>query len=422
MEVLEKTEINELQLTEDQKTALNAFNQFLVDPKERVFVIQGYSGCGKTTLVKHILDNLDKQEQLMKMLDPEYEPYPVALTATTNKAAESLYRATKWPCTTIHSFLGLRVSTDYKTQQSRLVRNKRADDIERSLVFIDEASYIDSDLLSYIFRLMPDSKIVFIGDPAQLTPVKHNNTPVFNASFTTTHLKEVVRQAKDNPIIDLSTKFRQTVETGEFFSFTPDGHHIAHLDRETFDKELIKEFTRSDWHFHDSKILAWTNKTVVNYNKAIQNLLKGVTEFQNGDYAIVNSYIYESGFSLKTDQMVHIIHVGRPFTYAGITGRDYTIEGGKVFFMPDSRDEWEALRKKAVKEEQYDLLQRMETWIDLRAAYACTVNKAQGSTFDKVFIDLDDISRCNSGDQIARMLYVAVSRARNQVFLTGDLA
>ena len=54
-------------------------------------------------------------------------------------------------------------------------------------------------------------------------------------------------------------------------------------------------------------------------------------------------------------------------------------------------------------------------------ALTATTNKAQGSTFDRVFVDLDDIRRCNSGDQIARMLYVGVSRARTQVFLTGDL-
>ena len=61
------------------------------------------------------------------------------------------------------------------------------------------------------------------------------------------------------------------------------------------------------------------------------------------------------------------------------------------------------------------------TWIDLRAAYAQTVDKSQGSTYDKVFIDLDDISHCTSGARIARMLYVAVSRARHQVIFTGDL-
>jgi ATP-dependent exoDNAse (exonuclease V) alpha subunit len=62
-----------------------------------------------------------------------------------------------------------------------------------------------------------------------------------------------------------------------------------------------------------------------------------------------------------------------------------------------------------------------QSWIDLRAAYAQTINKSQGSTYDKVFIDLDNVSRCHVGDQIARMMYVGVSRARSQVIFTGDL-
>ena len=71
--------------------------------------------------------------------------------------------------------------------------------------------------------------------------------------------------------------------------------------------------------------------------------------------------------------------------------------------------------------EQFDVVEEAENrWVDLRAAYACTVNKSQGSTFDKVFIDIDDIARCNNGEQIARLMYVAVSRARNTVYLTGD--
>lgn len=90
--------------------------------------------------------------------------------------------------------------------------------------------------------------------------------------------------------------------------------------------------------------------------------------------------------------------------------------------MPNSRQAKQDRLKQARADEDFHLVEEMESrWIDLRAAYACTINKAQGSTYDKVFIDLDDIRRCNSGNQIARMLYVAVSRARHQVIFTGDL-
>jgi ATP-dependent exoDNAse (exonuclease V) alpha subunit len=90
--------------------------------------------------------------------------------------------------------------------------------------------------------------------------------------------------------------------------------------------------------------------------------------------------------------------------------------------MPNVLADKNARIRKAKGDDMYMLIAEIENqWVDLRAAYACTINKAQGSTFDRVFIDLDDIRRCNSGDQIARMLYVGVSRARHQVFLTGDL-
>ena len=91
-------------------------------------------------------------------------------------------------------------------------------------------------------------------------------------------------------------------------------------------------------------------------------------------------------------------------------------------FVPKSFHATQDRIKLARNIKDYDLANMMETtWMDLRAVYACTINKAQGSTYDEVFIDLDDICKCNSGDQIARMLYVAVSRARHHVYLTGDL-
>ena len=60
-------------------------------------------------------------------------------------------------------------------------------------------------------------------------------------------------------------------------------------------------------------------------------------------------------------------------------------------------------------------------YVDLRLAYASTVNKAQGSTYDNVYIDLNDIGKCYDKDQVRRMLYVALSRARHKAVFTGDI-
>lgn len=406
-------------LTPGQESALGSFTQFLADPMEQVFVLEGYSGTGKSTLVRFIIEQLPNLLKTVKLLNPHYPEYEVTLTATTNKAAESLSYITGEPVSTIHSCLGLVVQREWETGKQYLSA-KNMEVLEGHLLFIDEASYIDSSLLQWIFKKTKNCKIVFMGDPAQLTPVKSNNTPVFHAGFPTARLTEVVRQAEGNPIIELSTKFRETVQTGQFFSFKPDGKHIIALSDKDFLKEVRKEFCRPNWSYQDSKILAWTNARVVHYNALVRDMVQGTPNLQAGDYAICNSYVHSGGTKIKTDQMVLITSV-EPAKCYSIEGKLYGVDGKTKLFMPNSLKEKKEALAIARSQGNWSMVEEIENrWIDLRAAYACTVNKSQGSTFDKVFIDLSDIAKCNMGEQIARMMYVAISRARSQVFLVGD--
>jgi len=409
-------------LTTDQQAALDSFVTFLVDPTEPVWVLSGYSGTGKSTLTRVILEKYDGILKVARLLNPKVKSLSVALTATTNKAAEALAYVTGQPAQTIHAFLGLIVKTDYTTNVTTLVARTKAI-VEDTLIFIDEASYVDKNLLDLIFKTTKNCKIVFMGDPAQLTPVRSTHTPVFECNFPGAHLSQVVRQAEGHPIIDLSTKFRETVNTGVFFSFKPDGTAITHMSRADFDAAVELEFNKPNWNFKDSKVLAWTNKCVINYNHAIRDSVKGDPDFQVGDYAICNKYVGDGSRSFKTDQMVQITEISDPQEVAGVMGHYFTLDNAATLFSPITLASKRARIKLARAQDDYSLIETIENrWIDLRAAYACTVNKSQGSTFDRVFIDLDDISRCNSGDQIARMLYVSVSRARHQVILTGDFS
>lgn len=414
--------LEEFTLTPDQEKALDAFQNFMLDPTETVFVLSGYSGCGKSTLVRQLLDQLPAFIKTMKLINPSAINYEPVLTATTNKAAENLSQITGYPAITIHAALGLRVQTDFKTNITTLVEKKGASKVEDSVLFVDEASYIDKQLLDYIFKRTVRSKIVFIGDPAQLTPVKSSGTPVFTSIFKGAHLSQVVRQAETNPIVDLSTKFRRTVTTGEFFNFTPDGHHIRHMSRDDFKAAIAAEFARTDWKYRDSKILAWTNKCVISFNQFVRNLAKGDPHFQVGDYAVCNSFVSTNGTSIKTDQLVQINRIEPDSTHLDVLGNWMTLDHGIQVFQPKSLTEKNTAIRIARKENRLLDVAEMETkWTDLRGAYACTINKAQGSTFDSVFIDLSDVGSCSNGETIARMLYVAVSRARHHVFLTGDL-
>lgn len=415
--------MTEITLTDGQEAAAQAFSQFYLDPHQDIFVLEGYSGTGKTTLVRYLLELLPKVEKTLKLLQPKREaPYELVLTATTNKAAENFAHLSGMSVSTIHSHLQLRVDVDYQTGTTRLMPKPKQELQVNQLILIDEASYIDENLMNEIRRATYRCKIVLIGDPAQLLNVGCDKSPVFDAGLPGAQLTEVVRQAKGNPITDLATSFRNTVNTGQWFAFTPDNHHIQHLDRPDFEQAVIDEFTRKDWNHNASKVLAWTNKTVIAYNRAINNLAAGDPDLAVGDYAIVNQYIGGKGTGFKTDQTVQITSVIGGREQFGVKGKDYGINDRAVFFMPDNRAEWRERINVAQRESDIATLQKIrESWIDLRSAYAITINKSQGSTYDKVFIDLDDLKKCRNGNQIARMLYVGVSRARHHVYLCGDL-
>lgn len=407
-------------LTKGQTEAEARFVQFLLDPHEHVFVLSGYSGTGKTTLINTLIDRLPDYMKQYKAANPNGIHYQVQLTATTNKAAENFGDITGMDVSTIHSFLGLRVVRDYETNQS-VLRPKNPKDIKTGyLLFIDEASMINSDFLQLIFERTATCKIVFIGDPAQLSPVMCSNTPVFNAGFPEARLTEIVRQAAGNPIIELATQFRHTVNTGEWLDFWPDDKHVIHLDRDEFEQEVLKEFSRPDWKYKDSKVLTYTNHCAISYNNALREYVKGDPELQVGDYAVCNHFVQVGSYKIATDQLVQITCIEPDSEKHGVLGNWITVDHLVRAFCPKTRESKKALEKIAASQKNRPLLREIENWIDLRAAFAQTVAKSQGSTYDRVFIDLDDIKTCTSANLIARLLYVGVSRARLQCFITGD--
>lgn len=411
-------------LSDDQQSAYNKFITFILDPCEQVFVLAGYSGTGKSTLVKTIVDDIPKLIQTTKLIKGDLEILDYQLTATTNKAAENLSAITKHSVRTIYSLLGITVRTDYSTGKTSLGVRKNAQKVENTLIFIDEASYVDRYLLTKIFEQTKNCKIVFIGDPAQLIQVKAFDAPVFKAGFKGAELRTVVRQAEGNPIIELSTMFRNTVETGEFFSFKPDGFHIQHLSRSDFVDKIKQEFVDPTWNHNRAKVLAWTNKRVTAYNTAITKEVAGQPDLQVGDYAVCNSFICATGTSnaFKTDQLVCITSMSDYFNNRGVMGRNVELDNSTTFFLPNYYADINTTIQEAIKRSDAATVAYVtNNWIDLRAAYSCTINKSQGSTYKNVFIDLDDVKKCRNANQLARLLYVGVSRASEHVYLTGDL-
>lgn len=414
---------NSISLTSCQTKAIDSFMTWLSDSEDQVFVLEGYSGTGKSFVVRHILEEIPNQMKVVQLLNPQAKDLEVVLTATTNKAVEALSEVAKASkVMTIHSALKLTVVTNYETNTTKLVARDRSFMLYDTLLFIDEASFIDSELLGWIFRICDKScKIVFIGDPAQLCPFKSNDAVVFTLQASKARMTTVVRQADGNPIKDVGALLRDAVPTGELPQITVDGQHIVHMSGSDFEAAIAKEFTRDSWRYSDSKILCWTNKTVLAYNHYVNGLVTGVPVLEKGDYAQVNSFVQGSGKrSLKTDQSVYIEETSQA-EQMGLQGRFFTILG-EQYFMPDSVAEKKALERSLRAEGNVQALSSIDrSWVDLRACYASTVDKSQGSTYDKVFIDLTDIGKCRDRRRVARMLYVAFTRARTNVYLYGDV-
>jgi len=411
-----------LTLTDDQQSAYESFVGFISDPTAEVFVLSGYAGTGKSTLVNHIIDTLPNILQLASMIHRSAKEWELILTATTNKAAQALHDIVHREVVTIQSALSLTVSKSWLTGESVLIPTGKTATPEDAIVVIDEASFIDQALLQIILNTCKNCKIVFIGDPAQLAPIKSQSTPVFSSGFIEAKLTKVVRQAEGNQIIKLATAFRDTVNTSEWFSFLPDGQAIHHMQRDDFDAAIKEEFTAPTWAYTDSKVLAWTNKAVIGYNQGIRALVAGEPDLQVGDYAVCNNYSTRKGkWSIKTDQIVYISDV-TPATQHGVDGFLVEMDSNKRAFMAKHQQDVKKLLKQLKAKGSRGIATEIETeWVDLRAAYSCTINKSQGSTYRKVFIDLDDIKRCRTPNTVARLMYVAVSRASEQVIMTGDL-
>ena len=403
-------------LTPDQTLAKQAILDFLISD-DPCFVLAGYAGTGKTTIIRDVMETYYTKTKLMQLIDPNYDAMPWLFSATTNKAAEALSQATELETYTVHSLLGLIVSTNYDTGENRLVRKRGATDLENTILVIDECSYIDPTLLSYILKSVVNCKIIFMGDPSQLTPVKRSDVPVFTQGYPTFSLTQSVRQDVNSPIHGICAGLRDTILRNADFPKIQLSPTVRRLNKADFDAAILQEFTRPDWKQSDSKVLAWRNKTVQYYNMNIFEHLNQRSEFKPGDYVVNNHYVQ----GIKTDAELVISHVQEAVELQ-VEGYDVKFTNQKSLFIPKDSKHYLKAKKHYINEGDSTAVQHiMETWGDIRPAYACTINKSQGSTYQTVFIDLGDLACCRVPNQVARLLYVAISRAKTNIIFTGDL-
>ena len=417
-----------MNLTLDQQNALEQLGVFLLS-EDPIMVIKGYAGTGKSTMIKAFMDDLENTEIGLKLIDPSYVPRTILMCAPTHKAVDVLRTlflgSSPKPLFTTQSLFGMRLERQ-PNGTSKMVHSPRNVKFrEHSLIIVDEASYIDGQLLSVISQCALDtkSKVVFMGDPAQLTPVESAQSPVFCAGFPEAVLTEIVRQDPSSKLQQMIADYRNSVSTGVLPSITvapPEIHFVD--DKDEAQQLLREEFCSGNWHPGASRVLAWTNQRVVAYNEWLEKQITGTPEFKVGQYYICNSGVTINQKLLPASSEVLIVEaIERGAVQLGVPGDwlglSTSTHGIVRVFAPTDFVAWQAALRNWRKVEDFQSIAQASAWVDLRNLYASTVNKAQGSTYDKVFIDLKDISACRSRTQRARLMYVAASRARKEVVL-----
>lgn len=359
-----------------QEDALKQVKGWMAEKDNQVFRLFGYAGTGKTTLANEIAAQAKGN---------------VLFGAFTGKAASVLRQKGCRGASTIHSMIYMLDEENTKGGQPEFILNEDSDVREAKLVIIDECSMVDAevgkDLLSF------GTKVLVLGDPAQLPPVK-------SAGFFTEHepdvmLTEVHRQALGNPIIALSMKIRegQGLEHGTY----GDTKIIARADVER------GEVLTAD------QVIVGLNRTRQTYNERIRNL-RGHAEHPfpvKGEKLICLRNDRQKGIYNGTLWNVDAIRVPKNSASVKITVSSVDEEG----LDP---------RKVVIRKEFFTGGEQNIPWQEKRGTqeftfgYALTCHKAQGSQWPHVMV-FDESGAFR--DDARRWLYTATTRSAERLTL-----
>ena len=424
-------------VTAHQQTALDFLDAFL-ESFERVAVLQGYAGVGKTYVVGQWLESVIQRH-------PNWD---ICIAAPTHKALDVL----RGKCghldvqfRTVASLLGVHIS---RNEDGELTKGISPRDETFDLVLIDEASMVNREDTMRIAER--DFKLIYVGDPAQLPPVGEQNSPAFEYQNKVL-LTEVVRQQADNPVVGIATMLRGRIEEGASFTLADIGafyktedQRLRKINRETLYKWAESAVQKG----LNGRILAYTNAAVLAHNKVMhERMHPGTPLFGVGERVLLNDAYTMPKLSSDPDEEPEMLTNGMEFTVKACTLRDaeehgvttYDVEledkDGRIRMLPVALHEQNA---KAVHKQMTDAIwalrktqgktaaQRNELarllkvrkplnlLAPIRHAYACTVHKSQGSTYDIAFIDWNDTYR---SEDRTKLMYVAATRTANYLVI-----
>lgn len=406
--------------TPAHRELVDNFKTFL-GSSDRFFYIDAPGGCGKTTVVRHLINSVIPEWNAgasLLSLDPIPEVY---VTATHHKAASVLSQQ-GLPATTIHSHLGLTLQ--FNKGSFQLMKTGKLKGLNGQVVFLDECSYTCNTVYWHMKKLAREAniKFVLVGDRFQAPPVGLKESVVYQGNPKLNPLTEILRT--DIPKLkDVYLELRQQLEYNESAWVPLIQDTVTPLDR-----SCILDIATNN----PSIILGYKNTTIVEHNELYRKQVGLPKDITEGDYCMLNSAVESTTDKMvPTDASLQILHVGKPTAYKFDGGVelmvrlvDVVVNGllESTLRVADSLEIKKALAYLKKHKEWSDFYWIKKSLADVRFTHALTIHKSQGSTYEHVIIDLDDLSKCTDSQLARKLLYVAITRAKSRVYLVGELA
>ena len=446
--------------TKGQDTVLYHLAAFLLSEKENpVYILRGFAGTGKTSLVKTLVNTLPKIGLSFVLMAP------------TGRAAKVLSNYSGQYASTIHRRI-------YQTRSfpDGSISMTRSENQNKNTVFIvDEASMIGEqnefggkslldDLLGYVFS-GEHCRLLLIGDTAQLPPVGSLQSPALDCDYlksefpitaATYELTEVKRQALESGILFNATHIRQLINERRddypLSLFQLKGFHdIYKIEPETFEEMLVNSFR--DNADNESVISCKSNKRANLFNQAIRSRILNIEgEIATGDKVMVvkNNYFWAdnkdgTGFIANGD-MAEIRKIKHFEDYYGFRFADVELSLVDYPGRPNieakilldtlnsnspSMTESESQRLfTAVEEDYMDIPNKRQRYKEMRKnpwfnalqikfAYALTCHKTQGGQWNTVFVDSSMNQKEALKIEDLRWIYTALTRAQERVYFVN---
>ena len=427
--------------------------------------LKGYAGTGKTYLAGRLSQALRAAGRDVKVAAPTHK----ATQQVAREVGETLDQEEhassssggEAEARTIQSLLGLKLVPDGKGGfELEPDKYKGPKIFPEDVVIVDESSMIGEQLWKHVCSGRGRAaNWVFVGDPAQLPPVNEGASPALSLGGET--LEEIVRQARGNPIIELATEVRMGRDhrRGELFEFDASREEgiAATSSRGALVESALRAFGSEDFaeDGDHARILAYRNDTVDYYNRVCREAIYGsdAPEYVEGEHLVadVTWGEGEGGFGsrplvynsetlrvIEAEETISACPDGIPPEARGSRrgGSAYRIWKLKVDPIGEGRSKEtivvmsetdqaafdkavEAAKREALDiqnaggdasgawKRYYDLKQK---YAKVSPAFSTTIHKAQGSTFDSVFLDARDVRACRSEGERQALLYVGVTR------------